>query len=104
MQYSFATVLALASTVLAQSSGLAPGYTNGTVYTTAVVTQYVTYCPLATTITTNGATYTATAGQTLTITNCPCTITTAVATLPYTAPVVATTTTKPAASTPVVVF
>jgi hypothetical protein len=103
MQYSVATILAMASAVLAQSSGMPVAYQNGTVYTTAVVTQYVTYCPVATTITTNGATYCATAGQTLTITDCPCTITTPVAavtvkTATTPAVVVVASTTKPAAS------
>jgi len=56
-----------------------PVYSNGTVYTTTVVTAFTTVCPSATVISTNGQVYTATAGQTLIITDCPCTLTSAVA-------------------------
>lgn len=65
---------------------------NGTVVTTVTSDIYVTYCPVATTITTNGKTYTATAHQTLTITDCPCT---------YTKPVITPITPGPAPTSPV---
>lgn len=54
------------------STGTAPGTT---VWTTETVATYTTYCPSATTVVTNGKTYTATASQTLTITDCPCKVT-----------------------------
>ncbi|KAG9234690.1 putative clock-controlled protein 6 [Amylocarpus encephaloides] len=55
---------------------VAPRYANGSIpLVTETVTALTTYCPVATTITTNGKTYTATASETLTITDCPCTIT-----------------------------
>lgn len=49
--------------------------TTGTFTETVVVTEFTTYCPSPTTITTNGATYTVSVPTTLTITDCPCTIT-----------------------------
>lgn len=56
-----------------ESSG-AGAVTTETVSTNVVVTEFTTYCPAATTIVTNGETYTATGETTLTITNCPCTV------------------------------
>jgi hypothetical protein len=54
----------------------ARGWSNDSIpVVTETVTALTTFCPAATTITTNGKTYTATASQTLTITDCPCTIT-----------------------------
>ncbi|OAA68121.1 hypothetical protein SPI_00316 [Niveomyces insectorum RCEF 264] len=67
MQFSVATVLALATAVSA-------GISNVT-YTTEVVTALTTYCPEATTLTHNGKTYTVSEATTLTITDCPCTLT-----------------------------
>lgn len=58
------------------SSAAAPAM----VTVTSVVESFVTYCPEATAITTNGNTYTAPAGGYITVTNCPCTITTTVPT------------------------
>ena len=53
MQYSAVAVLALAATASAT-------YKNETVsYTTEIVTDYVTYCPAATTLTYGSVTYTA---------------------------------------------
>merc|ERR1711964_378615 len=53
MQYSAVAVLALAATASAT-------YKNETVsYTTEIVTDYVTYCPAATTLTHGSVTYTA---------------------------------------------
>lgn len=61
MQFS---VLALAA-----FAASAAAHYNGTVtYTTQVVTNYVTVCPSATTITHGGVTYTAKPSETLTIT------------------------------------
>jgi hypothetical protein len=54
MQFSVLALAAFAASAVAQ-------YQNGTVYTTEVVTAYVTYCPVATEITHGGVTYTATA-------------------------------------------
>ncbi|KAG5978726.1 hypothetical protein E4U55_006025 [Claviceps digitariae] len=48
---------------------------NGTLVTTEVVDQYVTYCPGAMKITHGHKVYTMTKPGTLTITDCPCTIT-----------------------------
>jgi len=68
----FSAIAATAALV----AGVSAGYKNHTIgYTTEVVTAYTTYCPLATSITHNGVTYTVTSATTLTITNCPCTIT-----------------------------
>lgn len=50
-----------------------PGHTT-TISKDTVVTEFTTYCPEATTIVTNGKTYTATGETTLTITDCPCTV------------------------------
>ncbi|KAJ4105740.1 hypothetical protein NW760_007981 [Fusarium oxysporum] len=47
---------------------------NGTHYTTEVVTAITTYCPGATTLTYGDKTYTVTSETTLTITDCPCTV------------------------------
>ncbi|KAF4498614.1 cell wall glyco, partial [Fusarium agapanthi] len=47
---------------------------NGTHYTTEVVTAITTYCPGATTLTYGDKTYTVTSETTLTITDCPCTL------------------------------
>ncbi|PVH76228.1 hypothetical protein DL98DRAFT_298682 [Cadophora sp. DSE1049] len=59
MQYSAVAVLALAATASAT-------YKNETVsYTTEIVTDYVTYCPAATTLTYGSVTYTA--SETVTI-------------------------------------
>lgn len=61
MQYSAVAVLALAATASA-------AYSNETVsYTTEVVTDYVTYCPAATTLTYGSVTYTASESETVTI-------------------------------------
>lgn len=49
MQYSFATILAIAAGVSAQSN---------VTYTTEVVTALTTYCPYATVLTHAGSTYT----------------------------------------------
>lgn len=81
MQYSVAAVIALAA------ASASAGYTNGTVvFTTEVHTAYTTVCPVATQVTFNGVTYTATASQTLTITNCPCTVVKPVTTSSVVAP------------------
>ncbi|KAG7732042.1 hypothetical protein KL948_002240 [Ogataea haglerorum] len=89
MQFRTLAPLALASAAFA-------AYSNGTVSTITyettveeVVTALTTYCPEATTIVTNGETYTVTSATTLTITNCPCTkeeviTTTTVTTVPTT--------------------
>lgn len=85
---SLATYVSSASvSVPAYGTGSAPAYPpkptrswssgnqtqgSGDSYLTQVVTKYTTVCPYATTLTTNGATYTATAGETLTISDCPC--------------------------------
>lgn len=42
------------------------------VETTAYVSSYETYCPVATTIVEKEKTYSATAGETVTVDNCPC--------------------------------
>ncbi|KAF5024488.1 hypothetical protein F66182_3428 [Fusarium sp. NRRL 66182] len=47
---------------------------NGTVYTTEVVTHLTTYCPEPTTLTYGDKTYTITEATTLTVTDCSCTI------------------------------
>ncbi|KAK0116730.1 hypothetical protein ONS96_012581 [Cadophora gregata f. sp. sojae] len=61
MQYTAVAVLALAATASA-------AYKNETVsYTTEVVTDYVTYCPVATTLTYGHVTYTAKESETVTI-------------------------------------
>jgi len=66
MQFSVVALAAFAATAAAWS--------NGTVYTTEVLTAYTTVCPAATSFSINGVTYTVTESTTLTITNCPCTI------------------------------
>jgi len=43
-------------------------------WVTTTVSVLTTVCPVATSMTFNGVTYTATASQTITITNCPCTV------------------------------
>lgn len=70
-------------------TGGGSGPTGGpsTVYTTTVVSTYVTYCPEPTTFAFHNTTYTVTRPITLTITNCPCTLTI------HTPPPVTTTTT-----------
>jgi hypothetical protein len=61
MQYSAVAVLALAASASA-------AYSNETVsYTTEVVTDYVTYCPEATTLTYGHVTYVASESETVTI-------------------------------------
>ncbi|KAG7858476.1 hypothetical protein KL939_002598 [Ogataea angusta] len=87
MQFRTLAPLALASAAFA-------AYSNGTVSTityettvSEVVTALTTYCPEATSIVTNGVTYTVTGATTLTITDCPCTkeeviTTTTVTTIP----------------------
>lgn len=65
MQFSLLASLALVGSAFAGS--------NDT-YVTEVVTEFTTYCPEATTFTTNGKTYTVTEATTLTITDCPCTL------------------------------
>lgn len=68
------------TSVAPSSSSEAPasnGTADSTVWTTEVdtVTALTTYCPLPTTITTNGKTYTVSEATTLTITDCPCEVT-----------------------------
>jgi len=61
---------------LAFVAGLAASvsaWTNET-WVTTTVDVFTTVCPLATHLTFNGVTYTATASETITITNCPCTL------------------------------
>ncbi|BAO38885.1 protein SED1 [Kluyveromyces marxianus] len=60
-----------------KSSPVGPVSPESTVWTTEVetVTELTTYCPLPTTITTNGKTYTVSEATTLTITDCPCEVT-----------------------------
>lgn len=62
MQYSAVAILALAASASA-------AYSNETAvaYTTEVVTNYVTYCPVATTLTYGHVTYTASESETVTI-------------------------------------
>lgn len=59
--------------VIASLAAAASAWSNET-WVTTTVDVYTTVCPLATTLTHNGQTYTATASQTITITNCPCTV------------------------------
>ena len=53
----------------------APMTTPEVIYTTEVVTELTTYCPVPTTLTHGNMTYTVTEPTTLTITDCPCTVT-----------------------------
>ncbi|ODQ45331.1 hypothetical protein PICMEDRAFT_74095 [Pichia membranifaciens NRRL Y-2026] len=78
MQFKFLAPLALAGSAVA-------GFSNDTTVT-EVVTALTTYCPEATTIVTNGKTYTVTSATTLTITDCPCTIVHTTSVAPSTAP------------------
>jgi len=86
---------------LAAFAASAAAWSNGTVYTTEVLTAYTTVCPAATSFSINGVTYTVTESTTLTITNCPCTIVKPVTTssvVATSAPVYANTTTTAAAT------
>jgi len=61
------------STSVAPTSSV-PAYEEP-VYVTKTVSEYETFCPGPTVITTNSKTYTVTEATTLTITDCPCTVT-----------------------------
>ncbi|KAF7855450.1 hypothetical protein EAF04_010192 [Stromatinia cepivora] len=76
MQFStIAIISALAVSVSATGNSSAPGNSSmPVVWVTDVVTAFTTVCPMATTLSFNGVTYTATESETVTISNCPCTI------------------------------
>ena len=82
MKSFFAAALGLAAVAAAQSGGpmmsnngtALPTNTNA-VTVTEVVESFTTYCPYATTLATNGVTYTVTVPGYVTITTCPCTLT-----------------------------
>jgi len=68
----------LSKPVTSAPAGTSPAASVGTapalVWTTTVVSSYVTVCPSPTTFTQGTSTYTVTAPTTITITECPCTI------------------------------
>ncbi|APA12180.1 predicted protein [Sclerotinia sclerotiorum 1980 UF-70] len=76
MQFSTVAIIsALAASVAATGNSSAPANaTMPVVWVTDVVTAFTTVCPMATTLSFNGVTYTATESETVTITNCPCTV------------------------------
>ncbi|KXJ91052.1 hypothetical protein Micbo1qcDRAFT_163785, partial [Microdochium bolleyi] len=77
MQFAVA-VLALAAGVSANYPVNYPVPSNGTQYTTAVITSTEVYCPGSTTLTYGTKTYEVTEPTTLTITDCDVTVVTPV--------------------------
>ncbi|PQE23963.1 hypothetical protein CJF32_00006775 [Rutstroemia sp. NJR-2017a WRK4] len=74
MQFSTIAAASAFAAVVAANGNHSTTATPSAVWVTDVVTSFTTVCPVATSFSFNGVTYTATESETVTITNCPCTV------------------------------